>query len=577
MFRVIMIPLCVASLISCSSGGQQTLADLRYEKKKEKPIEFEKMDYQQVRKEYQELLTLFKDDELKEQIERRIAEVYMLEGGEKQLKETKVKSYYAEAIRSYQEILEKYPNSPDNADVLYQLARAYELDGHIDKELKMLEQLTSRHPNYKNNSEARFRMGEIYYSDQKYAKAQVEYKLVALSQDPKLLKYAFYMLGWTQYKQTKFEHSVEAFAKVLNLLLKTHDEIGDIDKTDQPLVKDTIASMSLALARNGGAEVIERTQSLLGKPYLWLIYDSLGEYYLKKERYEDSAETFRQYVQRYNFSAKAPDLHSKLISTYINGGFPLQALKEKEVYVSFYGLASEYAKSNGGINDTVKGQLKVYYDELARHYHSKAQSLEKNYSKLAESQSSKDNSKKLQKVQANMYAAFEKAANFYHQFVTTFPADKKVPEFTFLQAEAYYSAKKYTQAIKLFERAAYHLGQFNDNQYRSKAGYAAIISYQNLIKKLTQEKQDTATWQAKAVDSMLKFAQVFHQDKRSPAVLTNAAEYLFGLQEYQRALEVSQNLIKAHPNLAQKLKKTAYGIAAHSHFKLGQLERAEIN
>ena len=577
MIRKLIFPLCALSLISCGSGGHQTLADLRYEKKQEKPIEFEKMDYQQVREEYQELLTLFKDDELKEQIERRIAEVFMLEGGEKQLEETKVKSYYAEAIRSYQEILEKYPNSPDNADVLYQLARAYEMDGHIEKELEMLEQLTSRHPNYKNNSEAHFRMGEIYYSDQRYAKAQTEYKLVALSQDPKLLKYAYYMLGWTQYKQSNFEPSVEAFAKVLNLLMQQHDEVSKVTKTDQPLVQDAIASMSLALARNGGAEVIERTQSLLGKPYLWLIYDSLGEYYLKKERYEDSAETFRQYVQRYNFSAKAPDLHSKLISTYINGGFPLQALKEKEVYVGFYGLASEYAKSNGGINDTVKGQLKIYYDELASHYHNQAQSLEKQYAKLAKNKPSKKNDKKLKTAQANMYFAFEKAASFYHQFVNTFPEDKKVPEFTFLQAEAFYSAKKYTQAIKLFERTAYDLAQFEDKQYQSKAGYAAIISYQNLIKELTSDKQDTSSWQAQAVDSMLKFAQVFHQDKRSPAVLTNAAEYLFGLEEYQRALQVSQNLLKAHPDLAQKLKKTAFGIAAHSHFKLGQLEQAEAN
>lgn len=564
-------------LVSCGSGGEHTLGDLRYKQQKEKAIEFEKMDYQEVRQEYQELLTLFKDQELKEQIERRIADVYMLEGGEKQLEDTEVKSYYAEAIKSYQEILDKYPNSPDNADVLYQLARAYEMDGHIEKELKMLLQLTGRHPNYKNNSEARFRMGEIYYSNQDYFKAQQQYKIVAKSNDPKLLKYAYYMLGWTQYKQSNFEPSVTAFATVLDMLLESRDDINLLDKTDQPLAKDAIESMSLALARNGGAEVIERTVVLQGKPYVWLIYNSLGEYFLKKERYEDSADTFRRYVQRYNFSAKAPDLHSKLISAYIKGGFPLQALKEKEVYVDFYGIDSKYAKANNGVNNKVKGQLKVYYDELASHYHSKAQVAQKHYNKSVKNKAVEKISKKLKQTYADMLRNFEKAGHFYQQYIATFPNDTRVPEFSFLQAEAYFSAKNYPQAIVLFERVAYQLNDFKETKYRSKAGYAAIISYQDLIKELESKQQETKQWQAKAVDTMLMFSQVFHQDKRSPAVLTNAAEYLFGLEEYTRALQVAEGLIASNPKLAITLKKTAYGIAAHSNFKLGQLEQAEVS
>ena len=60
-------------------------------------------------------------------------------------------------------------------------------------------------------------------------------------------------------------------------------------------------------------------------------------------------------------------------------------------------------------------------------------------------------------------------------------------------------------------------------------------------------------------------------------VLTNAAEYLFSLDQYQRALEVSGNLIANNPQLDKTLKKTAYGIMAHSHFKLGDYQSAENN
>ncbi|MBX2858582.1 MAG: cellulose-binding protein, partial [Cellvibrionaceae bacterium] len=100
----------LALLSACGSTKHQTLGSLQYEKKEEKAIEYKKMDHKEVRAEYQELLNLFEDKQLKEQIERRIADVYMMEGVQKQNTQTKqTKSYYLEAIKSYREILDKYP------------------------------------------------------------------------------------------------------------------------------------------------------------------------------------------------------------------------------------------------------------------------------------------------------------------------------------------------------------------------------------------------------------------------------------------------------------------------------------
>lgn len=566
----------VMFLLSACSGGGRTLGDLKYKPEVEKQVEFEKLDYQQVRKEYQDILSLFKDKELKEQIERRIADVYMLEGGEDQLKAKKIKSYYTEAIKSYHEILDKYPNSPDNAQVLYQLARAYDMDGHTDKALKMLIQLTSRHPNYKNNAEAYFRKGDIYFGKQKYRKAQQDYQIVTGMQNERLRTYAHYMLGWTYYKQFNYKASVNSYATVLSLLLGNTENIEGLNASDRPLLDDSIQSISLALAKSGGAEMIENVASLSGKPYLWRVYDSLGAYYLKKERFEDSADTFRRYVQKYNFSVHAPNLHSKLISAYIKGKFPLQALREKEVYVDYYDLTSEYAKVNGGVNDKIKNNLKKYLDELASHYHSKAQSLVKLYDKRVKNNAKASKDKKINKIKSDYFASFEQATYFYAKYITIFSQDIRVPEMTFLKAEAYFAIKQYPDAIKDFEQVAYQFEQFKEKKYQSRAGYAAIIAYQKHIEQLKMSAE-TKQWQATAVDSMLKFAQVFHKDKRSPSVLTNAAEYLFGLDQYQRALNVAQNLLASNLKLDAQLKKTALGIVAHSYFKLEQFELAEKN
>ncbi|MCO7223236.1 tetratricopeptide repeat protein [Pleionea sp. CnH1-48] len=567
----------VSSLIAaCGFGGGRTLGDLEYTPQKEKKIEFEALSHKEVREEYQELLTLFKDEELKEQIERRIADVYMIEGGKKQLTTKRTKSYYADAIKSYHKILKKYPDSPDNADVLYQLAKAYEMDEKQDQALSMLEQLTTRHPNYKNNAEAHFRKGDIYFGKKQYQKAQTEYVIVTQMDDDKLKTYSHYMLGWTYYKQNRFNSSLNSFALVLSRLLanKTLEQLTSVEK---PLVDDTVNSMTLAFAQSGGAEAIDNIAELQGKSYLWKIYEHLGDYYLKKERYEDSANTFRHYVTQYNFSAKAPELHSKLIDTYVKGGFPLLALKEKETYVEYYDTASQYAQVNGGLNEGIISKLKLYYDELASHYHSQAQSLVKLFEKKSKASKAKPIPEKTQKIKQDAVAAFNRAAHFYSQYINTFTTDPRVPEMAYLEAEAHFSAEKYDQAIQSFELVAYQLNHFKEAKYRSKAGYAAIVSYEKLLAELQDNPVEAKSWQAKAVESMLQFAKVFRNDKRSAAVLTNAAEYLFGLEQYQRALSVSESLISSNKKLDKQLKKTAYGIAAHSHFKLGQYQQAELN
>lgn len=577
---LLLATLIIALMLQSACGGRNkpsTLGQLKYQDKKEEKIEYKKMDHQEVREEYEELLDLFEDDVLKEQIERRIADVYMMEGVQNQLKTSAPKkSYYVEAIKSYREILEKYPDSPDNAEVFYQLAKAYDMEGEQDEALLMLTELTRRHPTYKNIPEAYFRMGDIYFNKQQYQQAERAYVAVTHSHNQQLALNARYMLGWSYYKQLKFDQALTAFADVLTQILQDKNSLEELSKTERPFVEDSLHSISLTLARSGGAEMIANATQLADKHYVWMVYENLGEYYLEKERFEDSAFTYRLFVTQHNHSAQAPRLHKRLIESYIEGGFPFQAIEEKEVYVRFYGIHSNYKGNANGLREDLKEPLKAYIDELAKHYHSEAQSLQANLADADDGKVKLDQ-KKRKHTQSLMISSFDSAARFYQEYIDTFPQDERIGEMTFLKAEAYYSAFRYENAIQEYEKVAYLLKDNGHKEHGADAGYAAIISYQNLIEPLKANSKEAKAWQTKAVESMLRFAEVFHADKRSPSVLTNTAEYLFGLNQYQRALEVSQGLITNNKSLDKSLKKTAYGIVAHSHFKLQNYQQAEDN
>ena len=132
----------------------------------------------------------------------------MLEGEHDLNTGEKKSSYYVDAIKAYRNILERFPNSPDNAEVLYQLSKAYDIEGNQDEALEMLLQLTTNHPTYVNLPEAYFRLGDIYFNKENYTQSANAYNYVAQLPDNKFSLNSHYMLGWSYYKRLKFQQSI---------------------------------------------------------------------------------------------------------------------------------------------------------------------------------------------------------------------------------------------------------------------------------------------------------------------------------------------------------------------------------
>lgn len=584
-------------MVACGTNEPKTLGSLTYEPEAQKtePVEelvVKPLTHEEVRQEYRALLDLFEEDALREKIERRIADVHMMEGVQRQNAGVTHSGYYSDATKAYREILEKYPDSPDNAEVLYQLSKAYDTEGQQEEALNALTQLTRRYPNYVNIAEAYFRKGDIHFSNQQYPESKEAYSQVIASANPKLALNAHYMLGWSRYKLLDFRNSIDSFSFVLNSLLVNGDNLDVLGKDEKPLVNDSISSISLALDKVGGASSIRDVPQLASQDYVWRIYTNLGDYYLSKELYEESASTYRLFVNEYPSSAKSPDLSVKLINTYLEGGFAKQSLVEKEKYVDSYGLTSNYTAQYNGIRPDIQGYLKTYLDELAGHFHSKGQLHQKELADWGKRNTVPLELDKQRELEELAISALDKAADFYTQYVDTFPGDPRVDEVTFLKAEALFSSYQYPEAITEYKKVAYQPLSAVVQDNTVNAGYAAIIAHEKQLEYLktgrayksqlpqtqyAENSPEIRRWQESAVDTMLAFAEKFHTDNRSPAVLTNAAEYLFGLNRYRDAIDVSSSLIAKNTTLDKTLKKTAYGIIALSYFNLNDYQQAENN
>ena len=112
---------------------------------------------------------------------------------------------------------------------------------------------------------------------------------------------------------------------------------------DQALVQDTMRVINMNFT------YLEETHAIAAylnnrrqRPYDDLIYDTLAQRYLAKERYTDAASTYASFVDLNPEHPEAPYYQIKVYETYKNAGFRSLAWIAKQDFVNRYGLNSPF-------------------------------------------------------------------------------------------------------------------------------------------------------------------------------------------------------------------------------------------
>lgn len=559
-----------------------TLADLEPAVMPDTSKSLPKVDLKTLSLTYQQVLEVSDDPEMRLKVLHRLAGLEMKRGEQGLYAEEDAAGLFALAIDAYQQLLRDNPDHPNNDRLLYQLSKAYDLEGATEKSMAVLDQLVTQYPQSQHYGEAQFRRAEIFFGQGDYRDAELAYAEV-INRGPEGVHYrnALYMHGWAQFKRERYRASLRSFTMVLDLNVPADNQLENLERGQRELTMDTFRIMSVVFSYLDGPQSITDVYNTLGeRHYTPLLYDNLGKLYLEQERYRDSAEAYRAFVDKYPQSDLAPVYYGRLIEAYIAGGFAEDVLKEKQRYIGFYGIHSEYwqQKSESSRN-YIRPFLKTYLPELARHFHARAQENTALLTAPAAAEGAdkptSDENKAPQQLSARERGKLEQLANtqylqagdYYQEFIDTFPEDAEVPEMYFLLAESRFAAQVFDQAIAAYEVVAY---KYVVHPRGADAGYSAIIAYRRLLEGVDEQQAATAydAWQRRKIASQLRFATTYQQDPRAPAVLTKSAEELLALEEYLQALEAAHQLVKRDPPADQELRKTAWLVIGHSEFEL---------
>ncbi len=458
-------------------------------------------------------------------------------------------------IGLYQQFLSTYPGDKGEEEILYQLAKTYDLDGLMEDSLATLERLLRIYPQGKYAAEAWFRSGEINFSIRNYTAAESAYRtIVEHFPDSLFYEHALYKYAWTLYSKNRYDDSLRVFFQLLDLK-RSAGELAEngypdsLSLANREMIEDSLRAISPALSNLGVDDPIAKYFPANGpRTYEPLIRRRLGEWYVAKERYGDAAAVFLGLARRYPDHPLAPTFYQYAIQAYQAGDFSALALEAKSRFVEIYGVDSHYWQVHGDkIHDGVSPLLAGYIKDLAAYYHAAA---------------------RRDKAAKN----FDAAAKWYAVYLRSFPAGSETPGMHFLLAEALYEGEHYEQAITAYEQTAYG---YDTHANSAEAGYKALLTYWEREPRLPDAKR--GEWRRRAIASALRFSDRFPQDSRVDGVLARSAEELYALHDFPAAVDVAQRLLARSNQRQSELRRTAWTIQGHAQYEMGDYGDAETS
>jgi len=472
---------------------------------------------------------------------------------------------FARAIELLRPLLERPASPTEQQQILYQLARAYDLNGDPANSLAMLLQLQQRHPDSPYRLETSFRIAELQFRLNDFDLAAAQYRRLLTEPDGgEYRDRAHYKLAWSEFKLGNHEQALQHFFPLVD---KYWEQRQGEDSSNRRLLADVLRVIAMTFAYQQGVETVQAYFQRVGaRPYEERVYADLGQYYERKRRYSDAAATYEALVARYPDSHNAPYYQSRVVAAFSDGGFPIQAWPARETFVSRFGPQSAYWQS---ADETRRGYVRQFLPDyllaLAQRDHAAAQLAAK------EARESPPGAQAGTKDSGKAAFSYGLAIAWYDQFIDAMPGNAQLPEINFLKAEALTDLGQTEAAAQAYELAAYGPGEF---ERRPEAGYAALLGYQALYQQ-TPDAAQKSHWLQTGIAQSRRFVSTYPNAPQAAQIATKLAEDYLLSDDNPAALEVASILLEQNHSLSTELRLRLWRVRAHASFAQQRYAAAE--
>lgn len=486
----------------------------------------------EVARRYKRLFEEAEEPEVRIDALHRLTNLHSLSGDGLDLSPEQEAVIYKEALKSYELIVGRGRYQGRLDELLYQTAKAYAFIGNETQSITRLKQLVGLYPQSDLAPEARFRIAENAFSRGAYTEAEIAYQQVIQHSQRNDLKHkALYMQGWSQYKQHKLGMASDTFFEVLDDYHERSEGFTALEGGSEDLVNDTFRILALMASQQGGARTLEQMLAEQGeRPYDYLLYDRLGDYYLAKQRYADSVAVNQHFIDDHPAHPRNAALRAQIVSIWETGGFEQQAQQAREAFVTAYAAPNAYA--------ALSAPEQVLWQRLARHV---ADVIYREAGQANPTSAEQD---------------FAQAGRYYGRLGNLEMGQGESAEagkLWRLAGDAWLQADDQQQAQSYFTRAAYQAEGYGE---APDAAWAALL----IERQLPSPAGDEAL-----IQSVDRFGETFPQDPRAPSAHADLANRLLASG---KPVEAGREAILAveHPQVTEPQRRAAFLVLGQSAY-----------
>jgi tetratricopeptide (TPR) repeat protein len=465
-----------------------------------------------------------------------------------------VRKRYEDAITIYTQLLAKHPTDQSTPELLYQLSRAYEETGQTELAIATIDRLLAREPQRHQRlyADAQFRRGELLFADGAYQEAAKAFRaVVELGETVPNYEQALYKLGWSYFKEERYDAALATFFSLLDRKLTADtnpaSQLKTLSRAEQEQLADVFRAVSMSFSYQAGVQSVARYFRRHGRrSYEDQVYLGLADFYVAHDQVSEAAETWLALAQGAPLSPEAPRLYIRAIEQYRRAGFRQRVVEAETAFARRYGMHSEFWKQHTpqAYADVLE-ELQSSLIDLAQYYHARAQ-------------------------EEDRAADYREAEQWYRAYLDGFADAERAGEMNFRLAELLYEQGEYRKAIEEYERTARFRG---DHSHKADAGKAVLHAYAEYLKRTGSARRGELAERATA--SAVRFAFAYPDDPESPAILAQTGADLLERKAYREAVRVSKQFLEHEPTISPALRQTAWSLLAQAEYGEGDYQAAE--
>ncbi len=461
----------------------------------------------------------------------------------------------AESAALYTQILDHHPSFRRTDLVLYLVGFAAKEDGREAEAMGRFEQVIERFPDSPLYGDAWMMVGEHHFAAGAWDKARSSYQNILADKDNATYDLALFKTAWCDWKLGEPELAAKRFKEVLDLAVEADRSGSASQQRRRAGLRDEALEYLVIVFTEDRAisakEVFDFLASIGGERYSKDVLIKVADAYLGQAEYDRAVDTYKFLIAMEPDGLGAAAYQRQIVDTWASALDQPESLAAAKILVETYGPGTTWAKAQRNRDGLTRslGASEELLRTLSKNLHADAQAREKGSKppKRPAEPTAADDAKYRAFLDKNgLTAAYRQATAGYALYLSAFGTAPDAAELRFFRAQIL--------LLKLYEYEAagdefLAVGKTAPvGKYHKNALLAGMAAFEKARPPDTAGKRELTEVDKKFAEAVDLYATLFPADPELVGVIFKNGQRFYDYGNYDEAIKRFGVIVTKYPD-----------------------------